>query len=297
MENKRSAFIIEHAQREFEIAQILKHVLNKTKAPLAFDIDGPILKGDVITSQDMVTDPAFARILPLLDHQYGLQFITARNTGILGILQELSGDPTLGKKGKHAFEGAHVFYEDNELQAHPDIPPSYQMLSYEIYHRFRSLPHFRESWEKVLSDQGAFCMGDLRWQGKYTQSWWFRYEDRKQMSQFLIETAAPLVNGSPPIFSPGEQEKNNLAWLRIRHPHITKASALDRLHPPAAFIYDGPGDLNYIRRSKRDFLPGLMIAILNTPDEMTPEICQAHQEADIQVADQASLARILAALL
>jgi hypothetical protein len=267
---------------------------------LVFDVDGVLVKGD--SGADRLTHPSLIQSLPILDQHFNLSFVTARGESALPIIRGLVGWP-LGLSGPSVIEEGHAWLFDGEV--HPLVSDDY-ISFFKTLRRELSGDGLLDSWNKVKVEKNSYCWGDPRWQGRYTGSLWFRNQDYEIMSERLQELVMKLSDQAKVAVNCcfNSQPKDDLAWMRIGAANFDKAHRLPTLGLPNVYLCDGPNDGPVLSAMRRPdiFLPymrntgGLVVAVQNSPDKVTPEMEWVYRHAGITLQSHEDLGDMLALL-
>lgn len=287
----------------FETSDTLNHArriaerLSRGQGILGLDVDGVLLDGSSIEG-DQLTDPAIATILPNLEKKLDIRLITARGASVISSMKQLIPQG-LDLIGPHIIEEGHAWLMDGMV--HPLVSQEYAQF-------FRTLREdlqnngLKHSWQEVASTKNSFCWGDARWQGRYSGSLWFRYQDRGVMENLLKEKVGHFSDmASVSIdFHFNTQPQNDLAWMRIRSSEVNKAHRMHTLGLPDVYICDGPNDRQAIASMRPDILlpymqntHGMVIAIDSSPDKETADMRWVYEHADMTVHSHQELASLL----
>ncbi|PIZ63859.1 hypothetical protein COY16_00745 [Candidatus Roizmanbacteria bacterium CG_4_10_14_0_2_um_filter_39_13] len=291
-----AAFDVDFNKESLQAQRIVRR-LQTGNGIVALDVDGVFLDGSSMGT-DWFTDPAFATILPILDQNLDLRLITARGEMVIpSIRQMVSGGINLA--GPHIIEEGHAWLMDGEV--HP-------LVSQEYIQFFRALHvdlqnnGLVNSWQDVKHENNTFCWGDSRWQGRYSGSLWFRYQDRDFMEEKLQQKVRQLseIASVQVDCHFNAQPQNDLSWMRIRSSEVNKAHRMHTLGLPDVYVCDGPNDRQAVAAMQPDILlpymrntDGVVIAVNSSPDQETADMRWVYENADITVNSHQELAFLL----
>ncbi len=261
---------------------------------LALDADGVFVDGSSMGT-DRLTDPAFATILPDLDQKLDLRLITARGESIIPSIRRLVTG-AINLAGPHIIEEGHAWLMDGVV--HPLASQEYIQFFHTLRNDLQN-NGLKDSWQDVARTKNTFCWGDQRWQGRYSGSLWFRYQDHACMEEKLRDTVLQLSTSSSVQVDchVNSQPQNDLSWMRIRSKEVNKSHRMYTLGLPDVYVCDGPNDRQAIAAMQPDILlpymrnpHGLVIAVNASPDKETADMRWVYDNADITVHSHQELA-------
>ncbi len=162
------------------------------KPHVGIDLDGVLFSG-YGDQADVLIHPTTRETFIELHKRSHISLITARNAGVLEMINNVTDGQVDLSTGIHSFDKGCVLY-DGRL-AEPIIPlvsGEYMDFLTGIDKKFFKGEGIDPTWDEVLHGIDDWCMGDPRWQSPYTRSFWYRYDDRSTKA-FIHNTIARVA--------------------------------------------------------------------------------------------------------